>query len=344
MGATSANITRSETDISAAFVSCGSDFCRVRCSTDGSTSLEIDSIWFTDRAHPEYTQAPVSAIYQLPFLPEMDKIGRNLGGFLFAVAGDRLLFSQLDSDVKWPSHDASFPASYDSRIVPRKLTTGAKPTKILYMQKLRRILVSSMEAKEKLAPPHGYRVLHSMIKLLKVRDDKPSDEPDIKQEGGTLAERLVIAQYPLHNAERVYSIVEWPYLNRQGTRYSLIIVGTGIQIGPTKQTGRRLILNTGKSGTKLVLQKESSYKDPVYSIALLDNETTISCIGSTLSIDRFDEGAGRYVHLVLESSKAADYLKVGSARHGNAPVTGYPHIHQTTLRIRVNPPAFPHLL
>jgi hypothetical protein len=298
VGTTSAKITRSETDASAAFVSCGSDFCRVRCSIDGSPSLEVDSIWFTDRAQPEYTQAPVSAMYQLPFLPALDTIGRNLGGFLFAVAGDRLLFSQLDSDVKWPSHDASFPASYDSKVVPRKLTTGAKPSKILYMQKLRRVLVSSMEAKEELAPPHGLRVLHSMIKLLKVRDEKPPNDPEIKSEEDALAERLVVAQLSLKHAERVYSIIEWPFQNHQGKKFSLIIVGTGVQVGPSKETGRRLVLSTGKTGTKLHQQKETFHKDPVYSIALWDNETTVSSIGSTLSIDRFDELAGRYVHVV----------------------------------------------
>ncbi|KAF1838911.1 hypothetical protein BDW02DRAFT_620079 [Decorospora gaudefroyi] len=297
MGNTSAKITRSETDPSAAFVSCGSDYCRVRCSTNGPSLLEIDSIWFTDRLHPEYTQSPVSAMYQLPFLPKLDAVGRNLGGFLFAVAGDRLLFSQLDSDVKWPTHDPSSPVPSDSKVVPRKLTTGAKPMKILYMQKLRRVLVATMEAKEERPPPCGYRVLHSSIKLLNVRDDRPITDPEVKQEGEALADRLAIAQCSLLHAERVYSMIEWPFVNHEGKKYSLIIVGTGIRMSPSKQTGRRLIFTTGKNGTKLELQKESNYDDPVYSIALWDNQTTISVVGETLRIDRFNGEAGQWRQL-----------------------------------------------
>jgi hypothetical protein len=344
MGVTSAKIGRSETDASAAFVSCGSDFCRVRCSRKEPSLLEIDSVWFTERARPEYSQSPVSAVYQLPFLPALDTIGRNLGGFLFAVAGDRLLFSQLDSDVKWPSHDASFPDQYDSKVVPRKLRTGARPTKILYMQKLRRVLVSSMEAKEGNAPPHGYRVLHSTIKLLQVRDDKTSNEPEVKHEGDALAERLVVAQYSLSYAERVYSIIEWPFTNQQGKRFSFIIIGTGTQVGTTKQAGSRIILTTGKTGTKLELKKQSNYPDPVYSIALLDNITTVSSVGKQLFIDRFDEDLGRCVYPVLTSCLHTHSSQVGADRQNRPSVSRYSHIRQRTLRLRVHPPAFPHLL
>lgn len=168
------------------------------------------------------------------------------------------------------------------------------------MQRLRRVLVSTMEAKESRAPPHGERVLHSSIKLLEVRDDRSTIDTDIKQEEEEmLPQRLVVAQFSLQNAERVYSIVEWQFVNQQDRKYSLIIVGTGVQVGPTQQTGRRLIFNTGKSGSKLELQKQSTYDQPVYSIALWDNKTTISIIGKTLSMDQFDEQDGRCVHTLL---------------------------------------------
>jgi len=308
MGATSAKVTRSETDASASFVSCGSDFCRVRCSADESSDLELESIWFTDRIHPEYNQSPVSAMYQLPFLQNLDFVGRNLGGFLFAVAGDRLLFSQLDSDIRWPTLDVLSPVLYDTRPVPRKLVTGAKPTNILYMQKLRRVLVSTIEAKEKQAPPHGERVLESSIKLLRVRDDRSHHDTEIKQEEELPAERLVVAQCFLLNAERVYSLVEWQFINEEGKRYSFIIVGTGVQVSPTSQSGRRLIFNTGKHGSKLEQQKASTYSEPIYSIALWDNQTTISIIGKTLSIDRFSEPDGRYAKVSFHSESFTDRL------------------------------------
>ena len=294
MGAASAKITPSETNVSAAYVSCGSDFCRVRYSPSDFSHLEIDSIWFTDRSHPEYNQSPVSAIFQLPFLPDQNVFERNLGGFLFAVAGDRLLFSQLDADIKCPTPDILPRALHDTKVVPRKLIVGAKPTNVLFMKKLRRVLVSTMEAKERRGPPLGERVLQSSMKLLRVRDDRSTDDMEIKQEMDAPTERLVVAQCPLMNAERVYSIVEWQFVNKEGKKYNLVIVGTGIQTSATQHNGRRLIFNTGKSGSKLDLQKQSTYNEPVYGIALWDSQTTVSIVGRSLFIDRFDEEAGRW--------------------------------------------------
>jgi len=43
-------------------------------------------------------QSPVTAMFQLPELHDPNTIGRNLGGLLFTVAGDQLLFSRVDSD------------------------------------------------------------------------------------------------------------------------------------------------------------------------------------------------------------------------------------------------------
>ncbi|KAH7371105.1 mono-functional DNA-alkylating methyl methanesulfonate N-term-domain-containing protein [Pyrenochaeta sp. MPI-SDFR-AT-0127] len=295
LGETSAQIARSQTDPAAAFVSCGSDFCRVRCSQNNSSGVEIDSIWFTNHANPAYSQASVTAMSQLPFLQELDALGRNLGGFLFAVAGDQLLFAQLDSDIRWMSQDTDLPPRNDCKVVPRKLLTTAKPTNVVYIKSLRKMIVSTIEAKEERAPPDGYRVLHSTIKLLNIQDDKPLDEPDTKpEEGGMPLNRLVVAQCHLKHAERVYSIVEWPFVDHHGKKYSLIIVGTGIKVGPGKETGRRLIFNTGKTGTRLQLQKESVYDHPVYCISLWGNDSTVSVIGKTLSLDYFDSQAGRW--------------------------------------------------
>ncbi|EMD62437.1 hypothetical protein COCSADRAFT_220789 [Bipolaris sorokiniana ND90Pr] len=326
IGTTPAKITHSETDASSAFVSCGSDFCRVRYPKNRSLDLEIDCIWFTDRTQPDYNQSPVSALYQLPFLRELDKFGRNLGGFLFVVAGDRLLFSQLESDIRWAVGGAPTRSFCDSRMVPRKMITGAKPTSILYMQKLRRVVVSTMEAKESYAPPHGERVLHSSIKLLEVRDDRSTNDTEIKQEeqDGVL-ERLVVAQFSLQHAERVYTMVEWQFVTQRDKKYSLIIVGTGIQVGTSRQTGRRLIFNTGRSGSKLELQKQSTYDQPVYSIALWDNKTTVGVTGRMLFMEQFFEDDGRWTQCAwtelpspgIHVSVERPYVYVSTLQHSH---------------------------
>jgi hypothetical protein len=295
MGTTSVRVTASSIDPCTAFVSCGSDFCRVRCSARDSSTLDIESIWFTERTRPGSLQAAVTAVYQLPFEKERNTAGRNLGGFLFAVSGDQFHFSQLDSDIKCTVHDVPIIAKEDVRVVPRKLLTTAKPTCVTYLRPVRKMVIATMEAKEARAPPHGYRILHSAIKLLDTHDQKTLDEPEIKQEdGGSLANTLVAAQHDLKHGERVYSIVEWPFIDHRNKKYTLLIVGTGVPGSAGKESGRRLIFNVGRNeqNAKLQLKKESTFDSPVYCTAVFGNETSVSAIGRNLTFDVFQSEIG----------------------------------------------------
>jgi hypothetical protein len=293
MGTSSAQITASTVDAYSAYVSCGSDFCRVRCSPSNPSMLEVDSIWFTNRMRPGYLQSSVTALYQLPSMRGTGA-GRNLGGFLFAVAGDEFHCSQLDTDSQWTTQDTPTGHQDDSGAVPRKLFTGAKPTSVTYLKPIRKMVISTMEAREGRAPPNGVRVLHSAIKLLDVHDLKSLDEAEVKEENANFSSRLIAAQYELRHGERVYSISEWPFTDHRDKQYNLIIVGTGMPGSNGKETGRRLIFNVGRneSNAKLQLKKESTFDHPVYCTAVYGNNTTISAIGKTLTFDVFESEAG----------------------------------------------------
>ncbi|KAF2818877.1 hypothetical protein CC86DRAFT_413530 [Ophiobolus disseminans] len=291
MGTTSAQITPSSMDTSSAFVSCGRDFCRVRCSGKAPFLLDIDSIWFTKRTQPDYLQSPITATCQLPHVDYSNTIGRNLGGLLFTVAGDQFLFSQVDSDTHIPSDLSALPED-DCRAVPRKLVVGSKPTSVMYLDRAHKMVTATMQAKEERAPPHGYRVLHSSIKLVTTADEKSADEPETKQENEpAAANKLVAAEYELKHGERVYSITEWEYHDHRGKKYDLLIVGTGVPGSTGKETGRRLIINPGRQGSKLQLQKESSFSHPVYYSTAYNNDRSVSAIGKKLAFDIFEQGA-----------------------------------------------------
>lgn len=290
MGPTSAQVMPSSTDASAAFVACGSDFCRLSYAVDELCVLKIDSIWFSDHLDPGYLQSSVAATCQVPLLQGSHAVERNLGGFLFAVSGDRLLFTQLNADKAWSNTGYWLQPQHESKAVPRKLLTHAKPTNAVYMKSLRKIVVSAIEAKEGRPPPSGYRVMHSVISLIHASDETLQDLEVEGELGLQLANRLIVAQYILEHAERVYSIVEWPYEDSNGKRYCMVIIGTGITTGPGKERGRRLIFNAGKSGTRLDLQKESKYDQAVYCIAMYGTQATLSAIGKTLCFDEFEAG------------------------------------------------------
>ena len=297
MGSTSAEIYGCSTDDSTAFVSCGPDFCRIRCLSAQPPGLNVESIWFTNRTNPGYLQNPVTAAYQLPYIKTSSgTLERNLGGFLLVVSGDQMLYTQLDADFERGKHNLRPNTRNESKVLPRNLITSAKPTIVSYLSLPRKMLVATTETSEGCAPPDGYRILHSTLSLLNVHDDKPLNEISVEQGmEADLAKRLVVAQYVLNHAERVYSIVDWPFEDHRGKKYNLVIVGTGVRTGTGKEVGRRLIFNLGQRGSKLSLQKESNYPNPLYCIALFSNRATVSVCGKLLSFDEFDAELGRQV-------------------------------------------------
>lgn len=271
---------------------------------------------------------------------------RNLGGFLFTVAGEQLLFSRLGSDVDQTGEKHLTLHKTDTGAVIRSISTSARPTSILYLKSQRKLLVATIEAKEERLPPNGSRILQSTLKLLKAYESKLLDEVEVKQEdGSSSADDLPIAEYQLEHAERVYTMVDWQFDTHHGKRYSLLIVGTGIQTGTGKAKGRRLIFSLGKS-SKFSLQKESTYDQPVYCVAMWDNSSTVTSIGNVVSLDSFDSQAGRYVwtwsFFFMRYSNMSP--KMDEARKLRITISRYIHLCQTTFCVHIHSLPFPSML
>ncbi|KAF2467358.1 uncharacterized protein BDR25DRAFT_317100 [Lindgomyces ingoldianus] len=296
MGPTAARVTRSATDSSAAFVACGSDFCRVRCTRNlGSTSsVDIDSVWFTDHQTPEYQQSPVTALDQLP-LTKGDQVGKDLSGFIFAVSGSRLLFSRLDYDIRWSRHEAALSTFEPNKAVPRRLETTASPTKLVYLEKLRKMVVATTETREERAPPDGYRSIRSAIRLVNMEDDETRIE--IKQEEDIEVEvrksKLIVGEFWLKNYERVYAILDWTYVDEKGKKYHFVIVGTGITQRNGKETGRKLFLQV--ADTNIKLKKESTFDHPVRCMALYGPNELVTVIDRSLTFELYQPLEPRWI-------------------------------------------------
>jgi hypothetical protein len=248
--------------------------------------MDIDSIWLVDHDISAYTQSPITALDQIPFEKGTTYAGRDLGGFMFAVSGDRGLLAQLDYDVRWSiDHETPLASLEQSKAVPRKLPTSASPMKMSYLKKgsLHNIVVSTMENKEVRKPPdNGYRTVRSSLKFLKVNEELLDDEPLVR-------DRLVQWEFALKPYERVYSMVELIAKSGTGKKHHLIIVGTGIARGPGQEHGRRLFFNAGKPDTGgPKLKKALSHEHPVRCMGVLDDKHLVGTVGTSLRIWEFN--------------------------------------------------------
>jgi hypothetical protein len=217
---------------------------------------------------------------------------------MLAVLGNRMVFAQLDSDRSWSSHDSPLPIFEKGKVVPRSLSTSSTPKRLAdlgqYKLGRHRMAVATIELKEERAPPNGYRMMHSSIKLVCLHDDPAAEEAEVKDENeAILAPReLITANFPLEHYERVYSMIEWTYVKDDGHKYHFIVIGTGIMEGPGRESGRRLFFKAGRS--ELKLQKKSVYKDgPVRCLAMYDKNRLLTVVGMTLQVEDYNPGLTR---------------------------------------------------
>ncbi|KAF2732721.1 hypothetical protein EJ04DRAFT_544502 [Polyplosphaeria fusca] len=303
MGTTAVRVTASATDTSAAFFACGPDFGLVRCQHTGSQPM-IDSIWFTDQEDSAYQQLPVTAVNQVPRCPlpsfgyaDKEDAERDLGGFIFAVSGSRLLYAQLDYDIKWSRHDPDPSTIEIGKAVPRSMVTGATPTKLAYLTSLKKTMVATTETKEARPPPHGYRVMRSSLGILEEADEGAKIKTE---DGADVTNSWLPRQFGLKNSERVHSIVEWIYIGDKEKKYYFVVLGTGIKEAPGREVGRRIFLKIGKEG--IVQQKESTYGEAVRSIAVLSTSYIVMVVGNMLFLEQYS--ASRFQRVAAKEMPA----------------------------------------
>lgn len=272
MGNTAVRITRSTTNPSMAFSSCGADFCRIY---QRPNSVEINSIWFTGIETESYQHAPITALDQVPPTNQDDE---GLAGVIFAASDSRLLIAQLGQ--------GNGSIYEEPQPVPRKMLIRSTPTKLLYTSILQRIIVTTNEPSQARPPPfNGYRTIRSRIELIKLRDD---DDVNIKKEGTDEAyDSLSEAKYELNHYERVNCVLEWVIDDEKGRPHHFVYAGTAVTNHSTGQeTGRRLFLQVVDSTIRM--KKEKLFDKPVRCMVLFDDKHLITIAGKIMILDEYE--------------------------------------------------------
>lgn len=271
-----------------AFVACGADLCRAYMSPD-DLQIHLDSIWLHSPQSSAYLQGALNAIDQVPSTGITEAKKTGLDGYIFAVFGDQMVYARFDPDTKLQNQSIQSPAPEEGKTVPRKIHTTGTPTKIMVAEDLpHHMIVVTSEFKEERSMNQKYRIMIPSIRIVDLLSDAVIPDPDIKEEHATATPRNKLEKTEIHlkHYERVYSMVRWVFLGSEDRQHALIVVGTGITESSGKETGRRLIINVGKSG--LTLKDKKRFDKPVRCIAVYDNQHIISIIGNTIQIEQIE--------------------------------------------------------
>ncbi|EMC96597.1 hypothetical protein BAUCODRAFT_148179 [Baudoinia panamericana UAMH 10762] len=269
-----------------AYAMSSTDTCLLSWTGGSAKSMIIDNIWVVDKEQPELAQGQLSACAQWP---PPDHIDSDEGETMMLVMGDEFMMVELD---RMPS------------AVARQLPVSGTPTRVIYAEQHRSLVVASIRTTIRTIPTAASRAeekrqIWPAIDFIPSRANEPSFTFDMQP------------------GERVFSLLEWSFTADNKT-YSFVLIGGSYIRRSGAQGGRVTFLQprlrnwevvTAEMGTVIKLD------DPVYALSLFDELTFVVCYGTLICLYRFDSGASKWEPLCVPYKLASPgvYVSVDAA-------------------------------
>ncbi|PNS16998.1 hypothetical protein CAC42_4962 [Sphaceloma murrayae] len=201
-------------------------------------------LWVTDRDEPDFQVNTISAVAQVPNSLVLD--GMEVKDCLAVVTRNGCLIVHVDV--------------FSGPCVPRSLSVGSSPSRVLYSGKLGHFAAAGMSYSNGQLTGHVEFVKSSKRARVKVERDIQRGSAFIK--------------FP---RERVLSMIEWIHESRDGKKFAFLLVGTGLagnEEGPEERRpsmGRVHLLQPKLSHgviASVTIATTTKFDQPVLAIAL----------------------------------------------------------------------------
>jgi len=154
----------------AAFILCGTEFCRLELSLHDHDTSTVHRIWLTDRIRMAYQQKSMQMIAQVESQPHLETSG--MIGSLICISGTELIMATLDDEG-------------GPRVVPRRIPVGGTPTRLIFSKHLNKIVVGYTKLEVKPArQSNGHhrstpkRSLRPTVQIIDPNRDPMKAEPE----------------------------------------------------------------------------------------------------------------------------------------------------------------------
>jgi len=257
-----------------AYAISGLDTCVLTWDGRSPETLDIKSLWVSDKARPELSQDTVMAVSKLPSNDYVTTA--DLADSLHMVSSEEIWVTSVD---KTPT------------TVPRRIAVTGSPNRLIYAEHQRSLVcasvctgVRSFPANMPHAKPEERRQIWPAIDFVSL-DRKPSGDED-------LPESNVSFTFRFQPGDVVNALVEWSF-TMKGKQYSFVMVaGSYIKTskGETKERGRIAFLQPVIKGWEVVDVREGrsqNFESPVLALALYDELTYVACSGHEVVVSRF---------------------------------------------------------
>ncbi|TKA24858.1 hypothetical protein B0A50_06587 [Salinomyces thailandicus] len=271
LGQSTVKIVKMQSDRSQAFALSGADTCLLSWGGCSERDLTVRNIWTTNKDNPDPLQKSVLACAQLPG-PDLVR-HPSLADSLLLIAGDDILMADL---VPTPT------------TVPRQIPVSGTPTRLIYAEQQRCLVVASFKTHLKSFPtpgsqPEERRQIWPVIDFIPSRSSASS------------------MTYDMQPGERVFTMIEWSLKlsdANEEKRYSFVLVGGSYTRSSGGQGGRIIFLQPINRNWEVVGVKRNTmdlrFDAPVYALTKYDDFTIVVCYGEYVMLWRCSLGERRW--------------------------------------------------
>lgn len=276
IGSTTVTVTTDNTRISRAIVLCEQKLrCleyRVDSLANAKVPASLNNIWLTDTELPGFQQGSITSVTQA--------LSGFAQGLLFCIERSRI-------------HMARIAGSSEPRLVPRHIHVKGTPTKVLYSQRLKKLIVLFYQTD--IIPPIQRNGNHTSSKQRSFKYKIMTVDPDVgsisldQDESDDINLKSTINSEP---GERFLGVSEW-FPNDGIDLHHLFVIHTMLERPTTSESrGRILICSVSEKGIP-VLKSQYEESSPVYALESYGPKSLIYSCGKDLCLRTLEKRAGQ---------------------------------------------------
>lgn len=283
-GQTAVKLTQPPKENKFALAMSGPDACMLSWSGGGADTLQIQSIWISDRQRPQLHQGPIIACTQTP--PAHQLAASDFADSFIAVSGDEFLVATLNT----------LPG-----VVPRQIAVKGTPNRLIYSEQQRCLVCASQKCDIQQSPPSrtshstGKRVIRPVIDFIPSRSSESS------------------FTYELKPGEKVFALLEWSLVAEHDKIYSFVVVGGSHTRSDGSKRGMLTFLQPNIKNWEVRGVKDDhsvKFDDPVHALALGEDNNIVLCAGHKVAVLTLNEETYKWEHACLPHKLTSPGLQV----------------------------------
>lgn len=281
-GNSTVRLSRNAKEPTKAFAISGLDTCVLTWDGRSPETLDIKSLWASDKARPELSQDTIMAVSKLPVNDYVTTA--DLADTLHIVSSEEIWVTSVDEATT---------------TVPRRIPVNGSPNRLIYAEQQRSLVCASVCTGVRTFPsnmphakPEERRQIWPAIDFILLDRKSPRDDD--------LPESRVSFTFRFQPGDIVNALVEWSF-TMNGKQYSFVMVaGSYIKTskGESRVRGRiaflQPVIKKEKDGWDLTDVRESrsqNFDSPVLALTLYDELTYVACSGEEVIVSRFADNS-----------------------------------------------------